>query len=136
MTRSIDRYVVYRNDNGMIVRSGQCQLGMSSYQSYEGETSIVYDLDIGESDEKMYFDLTTSAITHRPEMDTTLVGQVISGIPTGTMVEVTDEDGNVLVSQSISDGECDLSGSDTGGYTVIMRNFPFQDKFIHLEVTI
>ena len=72
--------------------------------------------------------------TDRPTMNLTVNGLIITGIPENTSVDILYNN-EVIQTETITDGEIDLTGSSPGSYELRLINFPYIDETITLEVS-
>ena len=128
---SITPYIRYNTTTGKIIRIKASSISVFTAREPVGSNESEYLGGITGSDGDMYF--VNDLPVDRPEFDLTITGGVITGIPNGTSVIVTDPEGNGGT-YTITDGEIDFTGSSVGTYQATFTNFPYMDKT--MEVTV
>ncbi len=125
-------FVIY-NNSGEILRVGEAPDAAIYLQAQDNES--VMKVDTTPEQKKYYVDLLSSPPTLKvkPEMGLTVSGVIVSGIISGTLVEVRDPDFN-HTEYVITDGEVDMGDSSVGEYQLHFSKFPYSEEI--LEVTV
>lgn len=128
------QFIVYRNTDGMILRTGECLFEVLSLQAQTGETAIGGEAD----DATEYINTTNQSVIARPSLtatwnkttitangtDTATLG---SSLPNPTIVTVDVPTGAVLPDpEEVTAGSFSLATTISGDYTVrIYPPFPY-----------
>lgn len=126
-------YTVYSTTSGEILRNGTCNNADVSLQAGEGETAIGSFYN----DDNKYYDFDSSSFLDRPIMGIEISSKkvaidqevIITGIPAGTTFLYS------AGSETIDDGQVEWSSNVSGGYEIILSNFPYQTEVFSIEVT-
>lgn len=127
------KFIVYRNSDGMIMRTGECSDSDASLQASVNETVIEGEAD----DEEEY--ILAGVVTLRPELtaawdktsvvasgiDTATLG---SSLPNPTQVAVTVPEGaSIPEAEEVTEGIFIFATPIAGTYTVtVLPPFPYQ----------
>jgi hypothetical protein len=116
-------YVVFRLDNGDVVRFGGCPDDMVALQAGPGEGAMI---GIGE-DGTHYVE--GGVLKGRPTMPVSVSANRITA-PIGTTWTVT---GPAQAEGSVEDGVLEFVFDEPGQYTVTLINFPYRDRVVTLN---
>jgi hypothetical protein len=126
-------YAVYNTATGEITKGGVCQYSdMELQKSHSGESVTEHNASI--NDEKQYVNTESGTVLPRPEFGLVVTGGVITSIPPNTLVKIFYKDGKFLSEYVIDDGECDLVGSETGDYRLVISCFPYVEEMLELTL--
>lgn len=116
-------YVVYKLENGDVVRFGGCPEDMVGIQAGPGEAAMI---GIGE-DGTHYVE--AGILKGRPTLPVSVSGHRITA-PIGTTWVV---DGPAHAEGSVEDGVLEFVFDEPGQYTVTLTNFPYRDREVVLN---